>query len=118
MTSDNSDSVISWIGHVLSIGTVASSLVGLLPPIAAAATLIWVSVQIYESKTFQRWIERRNRAKLVRLHAKTSALEIRLSEASDEASVDRLKAMFALRVETDAAIKLGAEKKEKTEEAK
>ena len=42
----------------ISAGAIVGSLVGYLPPLAAALAIIWYCIQIYESKTFQGWLKR------------------------------------------------------------
>lgn len=41
-----------------SIVGVLGSLAGYLPNIAAAASLIWTLIRIYETKTVQRWLRK------------------------------------------------------------
>jgi FtsH-binding integral membrane protein len=40
----------------LSVVTVAGTLAGLLPAIAALFTIIWTGIRIYETNTVQRWL--------------------------------------------------------------
>lgn len=42
----------------LSIASVIASLAGYLPTIAAAASLIWTLIRIYETRTVQRWLKK------------------------------------------------------------
>lgn len=44
------------IGDVLSISTAAAALIGWLPAVAAAFTIIWTGIRIYETKTVQKWL--------------------------------------------------------------
>ena len=39
----------------LSVATVLASLAAWLPPVAAAASLIWTLIRIWETKTVQSW---------------------------------------------------------------
>lgn len=71
---------IWWLWNGASIGTMISSLVGLIPPIAGVIALIWYSIQIYESNTFQNWMQRRLKAKLARFQAKARAIEVSLKD--------------------------------------
>lgn len=48
--------VIDWT----SIGVAFGSLVQILPSIAAALSIIWSVIRIYETKTVQRWLNKRN----------------------------------------------------------
>lgn len=41
------------LGDVLSVATVLATLATWLPPLAALFTIIWTSIRIYETKTFQ-----------------------------------------------------------------
>jgi hypothetical protein len=43
---------------VASVGAVFATLAGWLPVIAAAASLVWTLIRIYETKTVQGWIKR------------------------------------------------------------
>ena len=45
----------------LSLITVLGTLVDILPAIAAAFTIIWTAIRIYETGTVQGWIERAKR---------------------------------------------------------
>jgi hypothetical protein len=44
----------------LSILTVLGTLVEILPAIAAILSIVWSLLRIYESKTVQRWLGRKN----------------------------------------------------------
>ncbi len=49
--------------HVLdlaSITTVVGALMGILPSIAALFTIVWTGIRIYDTKTVQSWIKRKN----------------------------------------------------------
>lgn len=41
------------VGDVISVGTVVGTLSGLLPAIAAAFTIVWTGIRIYETDTVQ-----------------------------------------------------------------
>jgi hypothetical protein len=45
----------------LSLVTVLGTLVDILPAIAAAFTIIWTAIRIYETETVQGWINRAKR---------------------------------------------------------
>jgi len=45
----------------LSLVTVLGTLVDILPAVAAAFTIIWTAIRIYETKTVQGWITRAKR---------------------------------------------------------
>lgn len=48
----------AWV-DAISIGTVLATLAGWLPSMAAAASLIWTVIRIYETKTVQGWLKGR-----------------------------------------------------------
>ena len=49
---------LKHIGDVLSVGTVVATLAAWLPPLAALFTIIWTAIRIFETKTFQKFIQR------------------------------------------------------------
>lgn len=49
---------LKYVGDVLSVGTVVATLAAWLPPLAALFTIIWTGIRIYETKTFQKLINR------------------------------------------------------------
>lgn len=51
----------------LSLAAVGAALAGWLPAAAAAASLVWTLIRIYETKTVQKWIgqAKANRARRV-----------------------------------------------------
>lgn len=52
----NDHETIKHIGDAVSISTILASLAGWLPAVAAALSIIWTLIRIYETKTVQRWI--------------------------------------------------------------
>lgn len=46
-----------WL-DAISIGGVVGTITGYLPAIAAALSIVWTSIRIYETKTVQGWIKR------------------------------------------------------------
>jgi hypothetical protein len=50
--NDHTKHVIDWT----SIGIVLGSLIQVLPSIAAALSIVWTLIRIYETKTVQRWL--------------------------------------------------------------
>jgi hypothetical protein len=44
---------------LLSLATLLGSLVNLLPAVAAALTIIWTAIRIYETETMQRLLGKR-----------------------------------------------------------
>jgi hypothetical protein len=51
----------------VAAGGVVGSFLSLLPPIAAVLSIVWFSIQIYESKTFQGWLRARRARRIARL---------------------------------------------------
>ena len=51
---DHTKHVIDWT----SIGVAFGSLVQILPSIAAALSIVWSIIRIYETKTVQGWLKR------------------------------------------------------------
>lgn len=42
-----------------SVGTVAATLAGWLPAVAALLTIVWTGIRIYETRTVQGWLGRK-----------------------------------------------------------
>ena len=57
-----SDRVKAVIDTV-SLGTVLATLLNSLPHIAAALSVIWGAIHIYETQTVQKWLQRREAKK-------------------------------------------------------
>ena len=58
------DNLSEGTKHVLdglSLITVIGALVDILPAIAAAFTIVWTAIRIYETDTVQGWIKRAKR---------------------------------------------------------
>lgn len=113
---DDYSALTAWVGHSLSGTAILGSLVGLFPPIAAAAAFIWYLIQVYESRTFQHWFRNRQmkyRAKkLAKLRAqekivlaKIEAIEkVRLANVEARELVETAKvdaAKLVLKEQTD-----------------
>lgn len=71
----DSSNVSMWVGNALSIGAIIGSFAGWAPAIAAVVALIWYLIQIFESKTVQRWMSERRMRKLARLKARVIMIE-------------------------------------------
>jgi len=56
---NNQSEAVKLAGDVLSITTVAGTLVGMLPSVAAIFTIIWTGIRIYETETVQRILGRK-----------------------------------------------------------
>ncbi len=50
--NEHTKHVIDWT----SIGIAFGSLIQILPSIAAALSIVWTLIRIYETKTVQRWL--------------------------------------------------------------
>lgn len=78
-------------GHTLSVGTILTSFMGFIPAIAALAGFIWYAIQIYESDTVQKWLERKralwkaHRLSKLRAEQKVVMAEIEALEVVREA---------------------------------
>lgn len=46
---------------VASIATMLGALMGWLPSVAAGVTIIWTGIRIYETKTVQKLLKKRNK---------------------------------------------------------
>lgn len=60
--------MITLIDHktpidLASMSMVAATIVGALPHIAAALSVVWTMIRIYETPTFQKWWNKRNTKK-------------------------------------------------------
>ncbi len=52
MINENTQQVAKYIADGVSYGAVVGTIFGYLPNLAAAASIVWISIQIWESKTF------------------------------------------------------------------
>jgi hypothetical protein len=76
---EDGQNAISWLGHMLSSAAIVGTIVGWFPAVAAVVALFWYIIQIYESKTCQRWLTSRRLRKMARLKivmARLEALEL------------------------------------------
>lgn len=73
---------LAWLGNGGALATIAGTILGLLPPLAALAAVIWYLVQIYESKTYRDWrderLRRKKERKIARLKAKQKVVAAEL----------------------------------------
>ncbi len=46
-------------GHLVSMGAIVGTIVGLIPALAALAAVIWYVIAIWETKTVQGWLHHR-----------------------------------------------------------
>jgi hypothetical protein len=55
--NEHTKSIIDWT----SVGVAFGSLLQILPSIAAALSILWTVIRIYETKTVQGWIKKRSK---------------------------------------------------------
>jgi len=69
----------TWASNLFGGGAVAASLMGYLPGaaavVASGVAILWYSIQIYESRTVQRWVVLRRAKKIARMKAAVIMLE-------------------------------------------
>lgn len=80
---DNQYHPFFWFFNITSVASIVSTVLGFLPPIAAAFAALYYLVQVLESKHVQRWMRARRirqaaklRACALQLEAKAQALDI------------------------------------------
>jgi hypothetical protein len=56
----NMDEASKYIIDALSFVTVLGTLAEMLPSIAALFTIIWTAIRIYETRTVQKWIGKKD----------------------------------------------------------
>ena len=54
------DESIKYVIDALSLVTVLGTLIDMLPSIAAVFTIVWTAIRIYETKTVQGWIGKKD----------------------------------------------------------
>lgn len=57
--SQITDTTTKYAIDALSISTIAGTLAGLLPHLAALLSVVWGAIRIYETRTVQGWLGRR-----------------------------------------------------------
>src|SRR4051812_3750833 len=88
-----------WVGHILAPGVILGVLVGYLPAVAALAAFIWYLIQIYESETCQRWLDkRRTQRKLKRVTKLVTEHKILVAELDALAVVREARVVAADKV--------------------
>ena len=73
-----SNPIVAWTGNIAGLATIVASFAGWIPVFAAGVALIWYAVQLFESRTFQRWRRTRLLRKLIKSKARTIATEAAL----------------------------------------
>jgi chromate transport protein ChrA len=66
------------ISYVVAPGVLVATVAAALPPLAALVAIVWYLVQIYESKTVQRWLATRQQRRLARMKAAVMMAEAKL----------------------------------------
>jgi hypothetical protein len=56
----NMDEASKYVVDALSFVTVLGTLAEMLPSIAALFTIVWTSIRIYDTKTIQKWIGKKD----------------------------------------------------------
>ena len=54
--NEHTKHIIDWA----SIATVLGTLANILPAMAALWTIVWTTIRIYETKTVQSWLKKKN----------------------------------------------------------
>lgn len=54
------DESIKYVIDALSLVTVLGTLINMLPSIAAVFTIVWTAIRIYETKTVQGWVGKKD----------------------------------------------------------
>jgi hypothetical protein len=104
MSDTPTSTFFNWVVGTGSTGVVISTVLGFLPPIAAVIAFVWYCIQIYESPTVQRWNDARLRKKLIRLHQRSAALEMRLLDLKDTSTRVHFKEASAMRIDIDSGL--------------
>jgi hypothetical protein len=61
MSDSHHAAIATASADTISAGAIVASFLGWLPPIAAIAAILWYVIQIYESRTFQKWVRLQRR---------------------------------------------------------
>lgn len=48
---------VKHVGDALSVSVVVTTIMGWLPALAAALSIVWTLIRIWETKTVQRWFK-------------------------------------------------------------
>lgn len=64
-----------WAAHIVSPAALVATMAGFFPQITAVVVFCFYVVQLYESKTVQRWLASKREKRLRRLRAKIALLE-------------------------------------------
>ena len=72
---DSHNTILNWTINGVAIGTIVSSIIGLIPALAAMVAAGYYAVQIWESETVRQWRADRRRKKIALLKARLLSLE-------------------------------------------
>lgn len=64
-----------WVANIAAASTIAVTIFGYLPPLAAAVALLWYFIQIRESETFKDIFRRRRARRIEKLKERLRELE-------------------------------------------
>lgn len=92
---DGNVDIQHWIGHSISAGALLGALTGLIPALAALIAVIYYIIQIYESDTVQKYLDKRRRIWKARRVAKL--------RAQQKVLLAELEALEVIRVARDEA---------------
>ena len=59
MINENIPQIAKQTADIVSYGTVVGAFLGYLPTLAAGFSILWISIQIWESQTFKRIFRRK-----------------------------------------------------------
>ncbi len=83
--------VFTYTADGISAAAIVATFMGYLPAFAALAAIIWYAVQIYESKTIQRWVRlRRLRDRVKRRALRGAVVTQGVAAAATQAAVDEV----------------------------
>ena len=54
------DESVKYVIDALSFATVLGTLINMLPSVAALFTILWTAIRIYETKTVQGWLGKKD----------------------------------------------------------
>ena len=80
MFNDHSSYLGTWVGNIVALSAVVSSLAGLLPVAAALIAIVWYAIQIRESETYRNWRRNRRRTRLLKLRERMHFLQAQMEQ--------------------------------------
>lgn len=79
----NEHPVLTWLGNIGAVTTIAGTILGWLPAFAALVAIGWYIIQIIESKTFNAWRERRLAFKILKTKEHIVAMELYMADLKE-----------------------------------